>query len=311
MKPNIFMTALCAIGFTFGMSTAYGATQQNGPLPDKVQTGWSTEVDGGAIYQFDTDLDEGGDYNATRAAIRATSRYQWQNDTSLGLSLEYGFDGYDFNGDRGFAARDPWSDIHSFSISTPLRWNMGKNWRGFFVPTVRSTGESGASFGDTITGGGFAGAAYRFGERLIIGPGIGVISKIEDSASVFPIIIVNWMITDRLSLETGGGLGATLGPGLSLHYQATDRWRLTLGGRYETLRFRLDEDGRVANGVGEDKSFPLFLGARYEKGPLALNLIGGFEFGGELRLEDANGNKITDQSYDTGAFLGFTFSYEL
>jgi hypothetical protein len=301
------LVACALIGTHTSAHTAEQKSGQPGAPPD----GWSTSVDGGVVYQFDTDLDEGGNYNATRAAFRVTSRYQWESGTSLGLSLEYGYDGYDFSGDRGFAGLDPWSDIHRFTVAAPMRWSMGQNWSGFFNPGIRSTGESGASFSDTITGGAGIGAAYRFSDRLTIGPGIGVISQIEDSATVFPIIIINWKMTERLSLETGGGLGATLGPGLSLHYQATDAWRLTLGGRYESLRFRLDEDGAVAGGVGRDKSYPLFIGAGYEKGPLAFDVVGGFEFGGELRLEDSDGNKITEDSYNSGGFLGLTFSYRL
>jgi hypothetical protein len=73
----------------------------------------------------------------------------------------------------------------------------------FIMPSLRSTGESGASFDETLTGGVLAGVAYRFGDRLTLGPGLAVFSQLEDNASVFPFLIIKWKITKRLSLETG------------------------------------------------------------------------------------------------------------
>ena len=108
-----------------------------------------------------------------------------------------------------------------------------------------------------MQGGGFVGVSWRINDRLTIGPGIGVISEIEDSPTVFPVLLIDWKITESLVLATGSGVGATLGPGLVLRYMATDKWSFYLGGRYEKLRFRLNADGPSPTGVGEDKSFPL------------------------------------------------------
>jgi hypothetical protein len=152
------------------------------------------------------------------------------------------------------------------------------------------------------------GFAYRFGKRLTLGPGIGAVTQIEDDASIFPVLIVNWKITDRLSLETGRGLGATLGPGLTLNWQASAKWDIFLGGRYERLRFRLDDKGVAPGGVGDDRSFPLVGGATYRFGRRGdISLLSGFKLGGELRLEDEKGNRIADETYDPALFLGLTF----
>ena len=131
------------------------------------------------------------------------------------------------------------------------------------VPSFRVTKESGADTGDATTGGGFAGFSYRFSDRLTIGPGIGVISQIEDSASVFPVLIIDWKISDSLSFSTGRGLGATLGPGLILNWEPYSKWTFSLGGRYERLRFRLDNDRIAPKGIGDDRAFPVFGGITY------------------------------------------------
>jgi hypothetical protein len=275
-------------------------------------TGWSSFVRGGAVYQFDTDLDEGGSYNAKRFTIQAGHGYSWDPRTNVSLALGYSYDGYSFSQGTGIAAFTPWEDIHSLSLGVPMRKGFGEDWSAFLIPSVRSTGESGSSFDETITGGVLTGFAYRFGERLTLGPGIGIVSQLEDSATVFPVIIINWKITDNLSLETGRGLGATLGPGLTLNYQASKQWDFAIGGRYETLRFRLDKDGAVPNGIGEDKSFPLFASCSYSiSSKTDISLVGGIEIGGELVLEDSDGNRVKKESSDPGGFLGFTFRIRL
>jgi len=240
--------------------------------------------------------------------IQAGHGYAWDRRTSLSLSLGYSYDGYSFSQGDGIASFNPWEDIHSFSLGVPMRKGFGEEWSAFLIPSLRSSGESGATFDETITGGVLTGFAYRFSDRLTIGPGVGVVSQLEESATVFPVIIIDWKITDRLSLETGRGLGATLGPGLTLNYQANRLWNFAIGGRYEKLRFRLDHDGTVPDGIGEDKSFPLFASCTYSFDPKTqVSLVGGIELGGELVVEDEEGNRITKESYDPGGFLGLTF----
>lgn len=311
MRNSLLLAGLFFFSLIFGPSALMaqdGKEDQNGR---GFQPGWSTFSRGGAVYQFDTDLDDGGSYSSTRFNIQAGHGYAWDPRTSVSLALGYSYDDFSFSKGRGFgmAALDPWDSIHSFRLSVPMRLGVDENWSAFLIPSVRSSGESGASFDDTITGGAFAGFAYRFGERLTLGPGIGIIGQLEDSATVFPVIIIDWQITDRISLTTGRGLAATLGPGVTLNYRASQMWNFAIGGRYEKLHFRLDKDGAVRSGIGEEKSFPLFVGCSYSFNPKAtVSLVGGVEFDGKLRLEDEDGNRIRKESYDPGGYLGFTFN---
>ena len=135
-------------------------------------------------------------------------------------------------------------------------------------------------------------------------------TEIEDSATVFPVLIIKWKITDRLILETGRGLGATLGPGLVLKWKASDKWAFSVGGRYEKLRFRLDEQGIAPDGIGQDRAFPLFAEVSYSFGRRAqIGLFGGADLGGELRLEDEKGGLIAEQGYDPAGLAGIAFSF--
>ncbi|MFH1982292.1 MAG: TonB-dependent receptor [Pseudomonadota bacterium] len=284
--------------------TASGTGRFQGP-PD----GWTTFVRGGAVHQFDTDMDSGGRFSSRRLYVQGGATYTWERRHSVSLALGYGHDHYGFTGAAGFGALAPWEDVHSVDVSMPVRYGLDRRWTVFAVPSLRFNGEDGAASGDAVTAGLLGGAAYRVSDRLTIGPGIGGVSQIEDPVDFFPILLIDWRITDTLSLTTGRGVGATLGPGLQLVWAPDRQWVLSLGGRYERLRFRLNKQGPEPEGVGEDRSFPLFGGITYRFNPsLQVSLLGGTELAGELLLEDRDGNLIRKTDYDPAGFVGGAIS---
>ena len=307
--PTFLPGLICVLFLLAASSSPASDRKTRGGRPPSVPEGvWSLSLRGGAAHQFDAGLDDGGSFRVNRFFLQGGPRYAPDFRRSVSLALGYGFDGYDFSGDRGMAALSPWKTVHTFRVSAPVRWGAGRKWTVFVIPTVRSAAERGASLGDSVSGGGFAGFSYRFGDRLTIGPGVGVMTEIENSPDIFPVLIIDWKITDRLRLETGRGLGASRGPGLFLRWEASERWDVSFGSRYEKLRFRLDREGVAPDGVGADRSFPLFCGATYRFTPRAeASLVGGVALGGELRLEDENGNRVAEVDYDQAGFLGVAF----
>ena len=81
------------------------------------------------------------------------------------------------------------------------------------------------------------GAGWRFSDRLTLGPGFGWFSEVGGGNNAFPIIVIDWKITDRLSLQTGKGLAASQGPGLTMSYALGSRWSVSAMARYEKTRF--------------------------------------------------------------------------
>lgn len=57
---------------------------------------------GGAVYQFDTDMDKGGSFDASRFNIEIGRGYTWDPQTALGLSFSYSYDGYSFSGGKAW-----------------------------------------------------------------------------------------------------------------------------------------------------------------------------------------------------------------
>ncbi|MFO8027680.1 MAG: hypothetical protein R6U56_08455 [Opitutales bacterium] len=269
---------------------------------------WRTLFQGAAAHQLDSDLDGGGSYSVTRATIEAGLAYGFGPRDSFGLSFGYSRDDYSFDGTTGLAGRDPWDSLHEYRVSAPLRKGFGERIDAFALPSLRWTAESGGDLSEAMAGGLIAGANYRVNDRLRIGPGIGVFGEIEDDVSIFPILFIDWQITDTISLETGRGIGATRGPGLQLNATGIEDWTFGIGARYDTFRFRLDDESAVPDGVGEEKVVSLFFAATYDATPnMRLSAVAGLEVGGELTLEDKDGREIQSDDADPAPFVGFAF----
>jgi outer membrane receptor protein involved in Fe transport len=287
------------------------AAESGGERP-ALDTEWRWRMEALAAKVFETSIDSGGQYQANRYFIQGGGSKALTRQWQLGASVGYGADHYNFSGAGGFGGLDPWDTVHEFRISMPLRYVARDDWSFFGIPSIRFNGESGSSFSDGATVGFLAGAAYRVNESLTIGPGFGVFSEIEDSTNFFPILLIDWRITDHWSLNTGPGLAASRGPGLQLRWQASPQWAFTLGGRYEKIRFRLDDNGSAPDGVGEVQSTPFFLQVQYMISPgVSISLIGGAEVGGEFRLEDSSGRLLDASEVSTAPFLGITFRARL
>ena len=159
----------------------------------------------GYLYKFETSTDDGGDVSSQFFHVRASVPLLMEEGRFIGLSGAYYLNAYDFSGgDPGsLTALDPWEHVHSFRLGTPIRWELGGDWTFFGIPSVRYVGEGSADFSDALSWGALAGFSYRFSDQLTLGPGIGYVSQIEDDASIFPIILVDWKLGGDFSLSTG------------------------------------------------------------------------------------------------------------
>lgn len=294
---------LCLVLLTATSAQAFAqeARQAFGP--------WVWSIAGGAVHQFSTDFsDADGDVSITRTFLEGGLGYAWDRNTSLSLSLGVGSSDYDFSSGALIEGRKPWGRIEEYRLSVPIRFSPMEKMRAIIIPSVRTFAESGASTSDGRTEGFIGGFSWKFSDTLTLGPGMGWFSALGDESIAFPIILVDWQITDALSLNTGRGLAASQGPGLSLNYELNKAWTLGLTARYEQTRFALEErEGRSAE-VGEDVSTPLLLVANYSPWPMTnLSAFVGVELGGSFRLEDGRGEELGKTDLETATVIGFAF----
>jgi len=272
---------------------------------------WYFTIDVAGAHQSEADLkDNTGGFSEDRWFISAGVDYAFDRRTSFGVSVGGGQSDYDFNDETGFGDGVPWDKIDDARVSLSSRFGFGETGSVFIIPTLRFNGEKDASSSDSRTWGVFAAATWKLSESLTLGPGIGVFSRLENSTKVFPILAIDWDINDRWNLSTGRGLASSQGPGLTLSYALNDDWAFGVTSRYESLEFRLDDDGSAPGGVGRDESIPLVFSARLTPNKhLNLSAFAGIEFAGKLKLKDIMGNTVDESKYDPAALFGIFFEY--
>ena len=274
------------------------------------------EVHAAYLHQLEQDVGD-GDLSVDRLFTQVRWGREFSRSFSAAISLGYRRDMHDFGGtplpaSGAPAGVEPWGDVNMLSITVPMLIRVNHRWSIRALPTVRTVFEDDADIDKGFAAGIVTGPVYRVNNRLFIGPAIGVISQIEDDPLIFPFVFVDWQISRKLALRTGRGLGATLGLGLFLDYDVNRKLRLSLGGRADTMRFRLDDKGVAPGGVGQHSTLSGIVSATWKiSRRLEATLAGGLSVGNELLLEDRNGNRLAKEEYDPAGILGFALRLEL
>jgi hypothetical protein len=293
-------------------------TESAGPSEEEAEDPFRWNVAGGDIYQFEGDIDGGGRYSVNRTFLGAGMEFDYSPALTLDFDIGMEWDNYDFSGKGAFsepAAGTPWESVFDLTLSAVSRWRLDDNWRLILGGFVRWSGETDADFTKSFSGGGVFGGAYVFSDDLSLGATGLVTTQIEDGLLWIPSPIVDWRINKQLFISNmRGPVTYPASLGLEIIYYLNENMNVSLGGRYEYRRFRLNDDGPTAirNGVGGERTFPIWL--RFEWRPInqiRIHLLTGVNFGQRLELENAQGNLLsredTDPSPFIGAFLGFRF----
>jgi hypothetical protein len=261
------------------------------------------------IYQFDTDLDDGGDFRWAAGIASGSITRQITPRFSAGLALRYDYEDWKFSRPVAFGGAAPWSHLNAPNISVSLGHAFDADLQIDISPLLGWAFESGAKTSEALTYGAILTATKVFSPSLMVGAGMGIVRQIDDT-KVFPFVIVNWQIDDRWRLGNPFPAGPAGGAGLELTYAPDDRWEFAGGGARRSTRYRLDDTGSAPDGIGENRFFPLFARVSRNFGAQTkVDLYVGVALGGRLKLEDANGATFAKDDYSTAPLLGVTLSH--
>jgi len=241
-----------------------------------------------------------GDVSVTRLGAQFGVRHPVNQKLTLRFAAGVEHSLYDFSGATGLVAgtSDPYDDVTITTLTIGGEYATNETDAWFFGGFVRSAGESGATFDDTISGGALIGYQHAFSDRFTLGVGAAVGTELEGDVYIVPFPVIKWNINDRWTLASGERAG------MALSYKASDAWTLGVEGGYERREYRLDDNGPLPSGVVDERRVPIAFFATFTPGPnfiitgrVGASLLNEFEF------QNASGVTLVED--DTEAALGF------
>jgi hypothetical protein len=267
----------------------------------------------GAVYTYyaDADLDTDGDFGLQSYGVAGNYKQGLAGGHAIGFGAAAGLDKYSFSNSSVFGNDAPWDDIQRFALNMQYSYRIDQQQSLFVMPSVEYAGESGADFSESLRFGGIVGYVKQFSRTLTIGIGGAVYTGMEDT-SAYPIILLNWQFAQDWRLGNSYRPGPTTPAGLEFTYTGLENWQLGIGAAYTSTRFALDDSGTAREGYGENESGLIYLSGTYAiSDQSSLDLFLGTTFGGELSIEDSDGDSVASEDYDPSLVLSvaYTFSF--
>ena len=219
--------------------------------------------------------------------------------------MQAGISDYSFGDGAELGGDQPWDRIREYGFGATMFFAPADRIQAMVIPNVRWQSETGASLDDGRTESVIAGASYKFSDDFSIGPGIGWSSQLGGGSSVFPILLLDWNITESLNITTRPDLAVGSGPGLTVSQDLGRGFELGVTARYENTRFRLADTTSTEDGIGQNSGFPVIASISFQPYP-ALRVQGflGVKLGGELRLRDRRGETIEMRDHQSAPLVG-------
>ncbi len=275
------------------------AEVQRPALQNRAEVTFGTTHTFGAGFK---DLD--GEVGSTTAAANLGLIFPLDERSRLNVSLGAEETWYHFEDAAAFAPGfdEPWDNVSRLSISALYSRAIDETWSWFAGGSVTSAGEHGAEFEDTLTFGGFGGVNYKVNDKLEVGAGAVVLTRLEDTMLVLPVVTFTWRFADGWSAGTETG---TDGLGIEVKHQWRENFAYRMRAGWDSNSFRLDDEGAAPEGVGRDQRLPIELAIDWDAAPqITVTARIGAILWGRYELVDAAGNDITEEDTDPTAYFG-------
>ncbi len=249
---------------------------------------------------FNAAMDDAGDVTVSRARAGLSLGIPIGKQSQLSLGYDYEASGYDFEGATGLipGTSDPWGTIHTHGFSASFFQRASLRWFWLAGGNVSWSAEESGHLGDGLTGGGFGAAQLAVTEKLLLGFGVSVRSRLEDSAGIYPLFLLDWQISEDVKLTNEGR------PGLTLAYTPEKNLTLDLTAAYEFRDFRLDDAGPLPGGVGTEGRLPVSVGITWTpRQQFVLSARAGANLITDYEALDSAGNEVGDDGRGVSAFL--------
>ena len=157
--------------------------------------------------------------------------------------------------------------------------------------------EDGASFSDSLNGGGLVMASYRFSPTLKVGLGGLYLTRLNEEALVVPALGLDWQVTEQFDIKL-------YGLDLRAEYDVNEVWSLYLRGEFDPSGALLESRASTEADSFDDQGFRAAGGVKWTPCPsFSLSMEGGVAFH-EYTLRNDREEILAKDRVDPAPFVG-------
>ncbi len=186
-------------------------------------------------------------------------------------------------------------------------WNVGalvtldgqlsEAWSGTFGLLGGASWEGGASFSDSLNGGGLVMASYRFSPTLKAGLGGLYLTRLNEDALVVPALGLDWQVTGQFDIKL-------YGLDLRAEYDISEVWSVFLRGEFDPGGALLESRTNTDADSFDDQGFRAAGGVKWTPCPsFSLSMEGGVAFH-EYTLRNDREEILAKDRMDPAPFVG-------
>ena len=261
--------------------------------------------DHGTVLESDFD-NSLGSFSLSYQGLKLTTGLPVAPRTILGIELAHRYTRFDFDDFSLGGTGEPFEESHTTSLGLVVRRPINDQWSAMVIASLKSSREEGASLKESLHPSMFASGRYRWSDDFAVTFGVVGSYDLLDELRVFPIIGIDWQVTDRVTVATRDGLSATylIAPEEGVTVGLNVSFAGTAGGG----QFRLKRGGPSAGGVADLKYSKIALMTRWAPQDSRIQLGGelGFVSGYELEIENRRGHRVFKEDLDSALFLGLS-----
>jgi hypothetical protein len=309
----IFVACAAALGQTLPADAT--ASDASSPIADTVTKIHDAPTDRishsvslGGTYTTPADLEgDHGHLAITRANVDVDFFIPASDKLLFTVGVNEELSWYDFGGAKNGVTQGiekPASELDLVRVTGAARWKIDPDWTAFIGVFGQSAGAPDEHFGQTTTGGGFAGVRRKISDTFALTLGIAARSQLEHNASVLPLIGFEWDITDKLKLSLEG-------TGLELAWDVSNHWDLRAIASFQDRAYRLDQNGPLASGILRDRRALLGLQAEWTPA-IWFSLRGdlGVVIWSQVEFDNSSGNKFDELNANPALYAGLTATFQ-
>lgn len=268
------------------------------------------KVSGGFMQQFNTGLNTGGNYAASRAYGAFSSRTRLTDNMNMDVGLAYEYDHYQFH-DTNLGLGVNTLDTMTLSVTPRFTVALDSHWAVSGAPIVQTSGENDADGWQTITGGGIASFRYAFDEDHVLGVGVLAKGLLGSGVLVVPAPLVDWRISEDLYISNVRAPEANPFVGLEIVKRLDTQFSAAFGGAWQFRQARLNDSGSDANYIFQESNTAIY--GRFEWRPanaLRVDFVVGSALYSRVKTLDGGGTTVTSTGGNPSLLLGVFASFK-